>query len=177
MSISECEVLLIDDIYPELAFSAAQIAKSCNIPIIADMIPGPDNADLLRLVDVLIAPKHFAQQVGCDNNLDAALEAIHEMGPGTALITLGADGWAYSDPYSRGKGTGFKVDVLDTTGAGDVFHGAFAYGLTEGWDAARCAEFASAVAAIKCTQTGGRTGLPSLSQALDFLRERSELDW
>jgi len=69
------------------------------------------------------------------------------------------------------------VDVVDTTGAGDTFHGAFAYGVARGWDTERCGEFAAAVAAIKCTMPGGRTGLPTLQKALEFLRSRGRLDW
>lgn len=59
--------------------------------------------------------------------------------------------------------------MVDTTGAGDVFHGAFAYGVANGWDTSRCGEFAAAVAAIKCMQRGGRTGIPTLEQTLEFL--------
>ncbi len=55
--------------------------------------------------------------------------------------------------------------VVDTTGAGDVFHGAFSFGLAQGWDPRRCARFASAVAALKCTRLGGRAGIPTCAQA------------
>lgn len=169
--------LLVDDVYPDLALSAARLARESGIPVVADMIPGPDSSNLLHCVDVLIAPRHFALGIGLENNLEAALRAIHEMGPSTAVITLGSEGWVCSGPNGSGRGGAFEVDVVDTTGAGDTFHGAFAYGLALGWDAARCCEFASAVAAIKCTQPGGRTGLPSLSRTIEFLQERSRLDW
>jgi sulfofructose kinase len=176
--ISECDALLVDDVYPELALAAATVARAHSIPVVGDMTPGPANEELLRYVDVLIAPRHFARSLGCEDHLDRALDAIHDLGPRTALITLGSDGWVYSDPTGRGRGSAFQVDVVDTTGAGDVFHGAFAYALARGWDTHRCAEFAAAVAALKCTQRGGRTGLPSLSQTVDFLRKRNTLsEW
>ena len=176
-AIGKCDVLLIDHVYPALALAAADEARAHGVPVVADVMPSARNAELLRRVDVLIAPRHFARAIGCKGDLDAALDAIHELGPTTAVITLGADGWVSSDSSGRGRGSAFQVEVVDTTGAGDVFHGAFAYGLARGWDTARCAEFASAVAAIKCTKPGGRTGLPSLAQAVAFLRERSRLDW
>ena len=62
--------------------------------------------------------------------------------------------------------------LLDTTGAGDVFHGAFGWALAQGWDLAEVVEFASAVAALKCRRLGGRTGIPTLAETLDLLRAR-----
>jgi len=58
-----------------------------------------------------------------------------------------------------------------------VFHGAFAYGLARGWAIPECAEFASAVAAVKCTRVGGRTGIPTFEKTLEFLRKNSANDW
>ncbi len=170
--IADSQTLIIDDIYPEMSLAAARLARAHHIPVVADIIPAPQNHELLRYIDVLIVPKHYAYQNGYAQNLDAALDSIHACGPTTAVITLGSEGYVYSDPTSRGVGKAFKVDAVDTTGAGDSFHGAFAYGLASGWDTARCAEFASAVAAIKCQKQGGRTGLPSLEQTLAFIEDR-----
>ena len=69
----------------------------------------------------------------------------------------------------------FQVPVRDTTGAGDVFHGAYIVGLLEGMDAPECARFASAVSAIKCTCFGGRTGIPNRETVQRFL-ETGEID-
>jgi len=71
----------------------------------------------------------------------------------------------------------FQVDVIDTTGAGDAFHGALAFALMKGWDPLRCFEFASAVAALNCTKLGGRTGLPTYERTIEFLSERGALEW
>jgi sugar/nucleoside kinase (ribokinase family) len=176
--ISECQALLVDDYYPELALAAARIAKSNGIPVVADVTTNPDwSAEFFRQVSVLIAPLTFAGRFGLGDDLGAALEAFRGLGPETVVFTLGADGWAFAGPGGRGRGKAFSVDVVDTTGAGDAFHGAFAYGLARGWDIERCAEFAGAVAAIKCTRAGGREGLPTLSQALEFLRHHGRLKW
>ena len=67
----------------------------------------------------------------------------------------------------------FDVEVIDTTGAGDVFHGAYIVGLLHGWDLRRVALFSTAVAAIKCTKLGGRAGIPCYDEVLAFLRERN----
>lgn len=169
--IGDCRALLVDHCYPSLAIAAAAEAKAHGVPVVADVMLHR-SPELMKLVDVLIAPRHIASMLGLEHDLHAALDAIHEMGPGVAVITLGADGWVYSDAMGKGRGDAFQVDVVDTTGAGDVFHGAFAYGVAGGWDTPTSCEFAAAVAAIKCTKRGGRTGIPTLEQAVEFLRER-----
>lgn len=166
------QALLVDDVFPDLSLGAAKAAQSLGIPVIADLIPDDDNYMLLRHTDVLIAPRDFPRRLGSESDTNAALDAIHALGPRTAVITLGADGWVCSDAAGRGAGKAFQVNVVDTTGAGDAFHGAFAYALATGRDTRGCCEFASAVAAIKCTKPGGRTGLPSLAETMDFLAER-----
>jgi sugar/nucleoside kinase (ribokinase family) len=64
------------------------------------------------------------------------------------------------------------VQAVDTTGAGDAFHGAFLYGLLQGWELRQVARFANAVAAINCCTLGGRHGLPALAEALAWLAGR-----
>jgi len=174
--VAQSGALLIDHCYPHLAVAASKIAREHGVPVVADMELTPRDAELARYVDALIAPQDFARQSGFEADPAAALDLIHEHGPSIAVITLGAAGWVYSGPDGRGRGDGFRVDVVDTTGAGDVFHGAFAYALARGWGTGRCCEFAGAVAAMKCTKPGGRTGLPSLEQTIAFLRDRGR-DW
>jgi sulfofructose kinase len=76
-----------------------------------------------------------------------------------------------------GHQAAFGVEVVDTTGAGDVFHGAFAYGLAQGWPSAKCVEFASAVAALSCRALGGRRGIPTVGAALRYLGDHGSGDW
>jgi sugar/nucleoside kinase (ribokinase family) len=63
---------------------------------------------------------------------------------------------------------GFKVDVVDTTGAGDVFHAGFIYGLLQNWEVKEILRFANAVAALKCRDLGGRRGIPTLGEVQNF---------
>ena len=176
--LAECDVLLVDDYYPDLALAAARTARRSGIPVVADLTVSLSKCpDLFREISVLIAPRAFAAQIGHAADYSGALQAIHRLGPETAMITLGREGYVYSSPEERGKGKAFKVEVADTTGAGDAFHGAFAYGLARRWELQRCAEFAAAVAAIKCTKPGGRTGLPTLPQTIHFLKRNGRLDW
>ncbi len=79
---------------------------------------------------------------------------------------------------NRGKlmpSTAFKVNAVDTTGAGDVFHGAFIYGLLQKWNLEDVIQFANAVAAMKCTKFGARGGIPSLSDVRQFLARGGRL--
>ena len=175
--VAQAQVVLVDDYYPDLVREVTKAAKDCGVPTVADTTPNEANADWIRDVDVMIAPRHFLRVGGFGGDLDRALDAIHAMGPATVIITLGADGWAASGPDGRARGAAFSVNVVDTVGAGDVFHGAYAFAMAKGWTTAQCAEFASAVAAIKCTRVGGRTGIPTLDKTLEFLRTHSANDW
>jgi sulfofructose kinase len=96
------------------------------------------------------------------------------LGPSCVGVTSGDRG---STLLHRGEFVhvpGFAVDVVDTTGAGDVFHGAFLYGLLQGWEAKHILVFANAVSALKCTRLGGRAGIPRVEEALDFLRAHGQ---
>jgi sulfofructose kinase len=176
--IAKCQALLVDDYYPELALAAAKTARENGVPVIADVAVNPfRGGEFIRYVTVLIAPISLAGRLRNSEDLVGALEAFRGLGPQVVVFTLGADGWVFSGPTGRGRGKAFAVQVRDTTGAGDAFHGAFAYGVARGWEVGRCAEFSGAVAALKCTRPGGREGLPTLAQTIEFLLKNGRLDW
>ena len=85
------------------------------------------------------------------------------------MVTLGDQGCVWLEAGRVRRLPAFRVEVVDTTGCGDVFHGAFTYGLACGWDVERNARFASAVAALKCRALGGRTGIPRHDEVVAFL--------
>jgi len=175
--VASADALLVDGSYAEMVLAAASAAREAGVPVVADVSPSASNRELLSNVDVLIAPRHFVRQGGFGEDSDAALKAILDAGPGVAVITLGADGWIASEGGQRFRGAAFTVDVVDTVGAGDVFHGAYAFGLANGWSVPQCAEFAAAVAAIGCTKLGGRTGIPDLAHIAAFLKEHGTAEW
>lgn len=82
--------------------------------------------------------------------------------------TITRDEHARDEPFHT---PAFQVDVVDTTGAGDVFHGAYIVAMMHGWTPRQCALFSTAVSAIKCTRLGGRAGIPTFEQTMAFLRE------
>jgi sulfofructose kinase len=121
-------------------------------------------------VDHLIVSRRFA--CGFTGTADpfVACSKLLNTGCETAVVTIGEKGCICATPKEMFHAPGFKVKVVDTTGAGDVFHGAFMYGLMKKWTLRSTAEFANACAAIKCRKLGGRTGIPTLDEVSSFLR-------
>lgn len=130
--------------------------------------------DGIPLTDVFICSEFFFNGMfGADASqcrLEEGLKKLQALGSAIAVVTLGARGYAGVDANGLFAGDAFSVQVVDSTGAGDVFHGAFLYGLLQGWDARETARFASAVSAIKCTALGGRTGIPDRKTVDAFLQ-------
>jgi sugar/nucleoside kinase (ribokinase family) len=95
--------------------------------------------------------------------------------PRQVVITDGERGCWYWDERQHLHQPAYPVEVMDTTGAGDTFHGAYLYACLQAhWTPAFRLKFASAVAALKCTRLGGRQGIPDLRQTLEFLSARGE---
>jgi len=146
----------------------AKMAKEAGIPVLVD---GLAAGDLEGLVDIAICGEEHAYAVTHSNDPLKAVEKLSKDGYRIVGITLGSKGSIFKTEGKIVRQEAFKVKVVDTTGAGDVFHGAFAYGLIQGWDIQKTAEFASAVSALKCTKLGGRAGIPTLEEVLTFIKE------
>jgi len=99
-----------------------------------------------------------------------ALDALRQLGPKEVVITLGPNGSIGWDGGKVISQKAFPVEAKDTTGAGDVYHGAYIYGLLKEWDMAACMHFASAVAAIKCKEIGARKGIPHREEVIQFMK-------
>jgi sulfofructose kinase len=137
-------------------------ARKDGIPTVLDADLGAREVlpELLAITDYAIfsapALREFAP--GADDT--ARLEHVLSLGPLHAGVTLGADGYRWQERGGGGAVAAPKVDVLDTTGAGDAFHGTFSLMLAEGLPVPECVRAAVQVAAMKCTRLGGRSGLP-----------------
>ena len=101
---------------------------------------------------------------------DAALTRIAEFGCSVAAVTRGANGVSWLVNNVRRHQPAYAVNAIDTTGAGDVFHGAYALAIGARLEAGDAMSFAAAAAALKCTRPGGRAGIPSLEDCLAFQR-------
>jgi sulfofructose kinase len=128
--------------------------------------------ELLPLVDYLVTNEECARRVAGRDDPERACRLMQEMGARVVVVTLGARGCVFADGGASGRMPAFEVEVVDTTGAGDCFHGAFCVGVVRGWSLQRSLEFASAASALKCRTLGGRAGLPTLDEVNAFLEER-----
>jgi sulfofructose kinase len=165
------KVLHLDGLMIEASIEAAKQARARGLRVVLDAGTMREGSlELIPQIDVLIASARFAVPlVGENASVEKALEALSCLGPKEVVITLGSKG---SKGWDRGKlfaQSAFPTDVVDTTGAGDVYHGAYVYGLLKGWDMGRCMRFASATSALKCKAVGGRAGIPRLQEILTFL--------
>ena len=98
----------------------------------------------------------------------------------TVVITIGVEGCIFGTDGEIFHSPGFEVKVVDTTGAGDVFHGAFIYGLIQNWSTEKTARLANACAAMKCRRLGGRAGIPTLKEVNSFIKtypKRAQAKW
>jgi ribokinase len=163
-------VLHLDGLKIEASIAAAHQAKSMGITVVLDAGTFREGTDrLLPLVDILIASERFAVPLVGKASDAEAIKTLASFGPAQVVITQGARGSAGSDGGEIIHQTAFDVKTVDTTGAGDVYHGAYIYRFLEGADIAGCMKFASAAAAYKCTVPGNLKGVPHLEQVLEIM--------
>jgi sugar/nucleoside kinase (ribokinase family) len=135
--------------------------------VLADLDTVYKNVEkLFPYLDYLIASTNFLPAVtGHADPFEVLENMAREHRVRTPGMTLGRDGALV---YHAGRfiySPGFVVETVDTTGAGDVFHGAFAYALLAGWDIARALDFSNAMGALNCTAIGARGGIKSQAEA------------
>lgn len=155
--------LLMDTHHWEASVRAAEIARAAGLPVITDLEhPGPTVERLLHLGTHHVMPEHFLlEHTGETDPERAAAALLATYAPEVLVVTRGVRGCVGYEAGDRVEQAAYRVEpTVDTTGAGDVFHGAFAYGLTLGYDLPRNLAFASLVAGLKCRALGGRSGIP-----------------
>lgn len=160
-------ILHLDGCDVEACTLAARWAREAGIPVVADLDTVYKKVErLFPYLDYLVASANFLPAVTGDNDPFRVLEYMgREYGMRATGMTLGRDGalvfWQGKFHYSPG----FVVETLDTTGAGDIFHGAFIYGLVAGWEMPRILDFSNAMAGLNCTKLGARGGIASRAEA------------
>ena len=173
--IRRSKAVLIDATWIEAAQKAAHFARSHGVPVVADVHdPSQPSLELLGLADYAIIPRHLADVLtGNKGDYSRALHELKARGAKVPIVTLGEDGCTYLYREKIFKLPAFRVKTVDTTGAGDCFHGAFCFGLAHGFAAPEAIGFASAVAAMSCTKLGGRAGIPTYEQTLEFMCQQA----
>lgn len=131
----------------------------------------PEISQLVRLTDICIVARDFARQYTGLAELEPAAARLLADGPELVVITDGVQGsWVYPQAGPSFHQPAFRLSqVVDTTGCGDSYHGAFLFGLARGYTLKKTAALASAVAALNAQRLGGRGGLPTLAEVNEFL--------
>jgi ribokinase len=177
--ITSCRVLLVDHMGVPGMIRAARLAQRASIPVVGDIEreADPQVCTLLDLADHLIVSKAFAQKLTGARRPEAALRQLMVPGRQVAVVTCGAEGcWYMAQGGSRPKcQPALKVNVVDTTGCGDVFHGAYAFALARDMAIEERIRLAAATAALKATRLGGQAGIPSLRAVRRFLSGRGRV--
>ena len=163
--IVNARALHVDGYDTAAATLAAGWARAAGIPVISDLdelYPGVDQ--LIENVDYLIVSRDFPCRLMADSDLESALRRMQQRyGCLLTAATLGQDGVLAWDGSSLRHCSAYRVPVVDTTGAGDIFHAGFIYGLLQGWPLTRQLDFACAAAAINCMATGARGGIETVA--------------
>ena len=175
-AIQSAEVLMVDGNDMDAAIQGAKIAKQNGTKVLYDaggLYEGVEN--LLPLADILIPSEEFALGHTKADTAEVAAKILFEKyAPEIVVITQGKEGGILYDGKKVQSYPAFLVDAVDTNGSGDVFHGAFAFAITEKMSYNKACVFSSAVSALKCTKIGAREGVPTFDETINFLKERGE---
>jgi sugar/nucleoside kinase (ribokinase family) len=170
--IVNARVLHVDGHETEAATLAATWAHEAGIPVTADLdeiYPGVEN--LLIHIDYMIGSKDFACRLMKDANLESALKRMHARYNCTlSAATLGEDGVVAWDGRKFYRSAAFRVPVVDTTGAGDMFRAGFIYGLLKEWPLEQQLDFSCAAAALNCMAAGARGGIKTVAAVDELMK-------
>ena len=167
--------LLLDGLMAEASLFAAQEAKRRGVTVMLDagrLRPGMP--ETIRHCDYLVAAEQFAFDMGWSLEPAAFGEAASRTGATVVTVTRGPRGsitWCSREGVHEVPA--FPVEAIDTTGAGDVFHGGYLYGVLQKWPLSDTIRFASACAAIKCMKSGGWAGIPGVEEVMAFLQSHA----
>jgi len=173
----KAHILHLDGHFTGAALAACRLAKEHGVLISLDASHYyPGIKKILPLVDILITSEHFPQNLGIRGSAEKAVCIMHDrFQPLVTMVTVGKRGVYYYDGKDVERMPIFSVPVVDTTGAGDVFHGAFLYGYLQRWPLTKSVRFAVAASSIKVGSLGPRRGIPTLEEVRRFLEKRKSV--
>jgi len=154
------------------ALKLARLAREAGLPVVMDAGSVREgSAELVAASTDVISSEIFAPELaGCADPL-AALQKIQDLGPPRVAMTFGGGGMLALVDGRPLAVAAFDQPVVDTTGAGDVFHAGYAYARALGQDFEQCLRFGAATAVLKCRTWGGRPGLPDLREVQQVLEQ------
>ncbi|BCB20551.1 PfkB family carbohydrate kinase [Bosea sp. ANAM02] len=163
--------VLADTRWGEGALAALKLARSAGVPGVLDGDRKPPHPDLVGTASHVAFSQQALREISGEEDPRAGLAKVSAGVPSWLAVTLGKGGVLFVEEDEVRHSPAFIVDTVDTLGAGDVWHGAFALALAEGQAEPAAIRFASAAAAIKCTRFGGRSGAPKRDEVERFLAQ------
>ena len=163
--LDNASLLVIDGYQPALQAAIAEKARAKGITVLLNaghLVGGM--GELLALSDIVIGSERFASEFAPSDDVQKSLREITRIGPRVAVITMGDAGAMALEDRKLVQQEAIDVFVADTTGAGDVFCGAFAYASLQGWPLERALPFANAAAGLTCRSLGAQSALPTLAE-------------
>lgn len=172
-AVKNAELLMVDGNELEAAINAAKIAHENGVKVLYDAGGLYDGVErLLTLTDIMIPSEEFAIGHTGASSAEEAAKKLYEMyNPQIVVVTQGKKGGLLYQGDDIVSYPIYPAKVVDSNGAGDVFHGAFAAAVVKGFDYEKCCHFSSAVSAIKCTGVGARESVPDFETAKKYLKE------
>lgn len=173
-AIQNARILHIDGHETDACMLAAKWAKEAEMEVSIDIGSSrPISKELFELTDYAIVSEAYADAHLTPGDAKKSIEKLFKLGVQIAGVTLDIKGSYFFDGKDMIYQPAFHVETIDSTGAGDVFHGAFLYGILQGYSLRDIAIFASAASALKCRHVGGKLGIPTLDEIINFLKEKS----
>ncbi len=175
--LKNAEFLLLDGLMKDVSLFAAREAGKAGVPVMLDAGRVREGMlELARMSAYVVGSEEFARELGWKDDPASFRHEVRKLGFGITTITLGARGSVTFAGDEIISCPAFPVEVVDTTGAGDVFHGGYLHGLLHNRPLKDTIRFASAVAAMKCRKLGGRAGIPRLEEVEKFLKRQETGD-
>jgi sulfofructose kinase len=165
--IQQARLLHVDDVDEEASIAAAKAARSAGIPVTSDIERVTDRtAELLAAVTIGIFAEHVLEPLTGEHDFERALRALRRTHDGLLCVTLGQHGAMLLEGDHLHHALGVRVKAVDTTGAGDVFRGAFITALLRGDAPEAILRFANTAAAVSCTRGGAIAAVPTLDEVI-----------
>lgn len=172
-AVADIDAVLLDNRYATLTLPICMAAQARGIPRVLDLDkPSPSDDPLVMGSTHVIASAEAMRDSTGFKDYGAALKKFGEVYKGFLAVTDGPDGVYWLDGGDVRHLPAFKVEAVDSLGAGDTFHGAFAIALVETGDIVASLRFAAAAAALKCTRFGGMMGAPTRAEVDTFLKHQ-----
>ena len=165
----EGQIMHLDGNDVSASIQAASWARESGMKVVLDVDKVQDNVgELLSLVDFAIPSVEFVRNFSGWEDWQEGLRIVKDYCPGLVVVTLGEKGSAVLWEGEIHKFKAFPIKTVDSTGAGDVFHGAFIYWMLQGWSLGRCMRFSNAAGGLACTRLGARSAIPALDDVLEL---------